>query len=278
MVRLLHGLQLGLLLVLCSGCGLTGYGRTADDLDLKPIYHRVAAGDTLYQISKQYRVTPKRLAYLNGIKDPKSVPVGRRLLVGYRGNADALERSAKNYHGGPAEPRVQNASLSSKSQVPELNEGVTRRGGRLGWPLRQGRIVSGFGSRGGGFHDGLDLATPQGTPVYAAQDGQVVYSDDGLSGYGNLVIIKGRDAFSTVYAHNRRNLVDVGDRVRRGQKIAEVGSTGRSSGPHLHFEVRMRDIHGRYVAMDPLPLLNYAPDARYRYRRNERLTPILNAH
>ena len=69
------------------------------------------------------------------------------------------------------------------------------------------------------------------------------------------MIIRERSGLTTVYAHNSKNLVRKGQRVRKGQKIAEVGSTGRSTGPHLHFEVRLRDKNGRFVAVDPKPFL-----------------------
>ncbi|MDQ6951226.1 MAG: M23 family metallopeptidase [Mariprofundales bacterium] len=88
------------------------------------------------------------------------------------------------------------------------------------------------------MHDGIDIGVKIGTPVTAAAAGTVVYSDHRLTGYGNLIIIRhSRDLF-TAYAHNQRNLVRRGDRVRSGQIIAKVGSTGHSTGPHLHFEVR----------------------------------------
>lgn len=259
--------------VLCvSGCGLSGYGRDPDDLALAPIYHRIEAGDNLYRLSKRYGVPQRKIALLNNIRDPKVLQVGRKILVGYRGDARSLQSAGKREHGAA----VHRASLNTRQVSQAIDGRISMRGGKIGWPLRTGRIVSGFGSRGSSFHDGIDMAAPRGTPVYAAHDGVVVYSDDGLSGYGNLIIIRGRDGLTTVYAHNRRLIADVGDQVRRGEKIAEVGSTGRSSGPHLHFEVRMKDVNNRYLAIDPLPLLNYTPSPNPRYRRNERLTAILD--
>lgn len=100
------------------------------------------------------------------------------------------------------------------------------------------------------MHDGIDIKAKEGTPIYVAEAGTVVYADDRLSGYGKLVIVRhGRNLF-TAYAHNQRNLVRKGAKVRRGEEIAKVGHTGRASGPHLHFEVR----HGS-TAVDPLAYL-----------------------
>ena len=88
------------------------------------------------------------------------------------------------------------------------------------------------------MHDGINIDAPEGTPVHAAADGDVVYASHRLTGYGKLIIIRhARDMF-TAYAHNQRNLVHKGDRVKAGDIIARVGRSGRSSGPHLHFEVR----------------------------------------
>jgi murein DD-endopeptidase MepM/ murein hydrolase activator NlpD len=78
-----------------------------------------------------------------------------------------------------------------------------------------------------------------GSPIFAAESGVVIYSGNGVSGYGNLVILKHSKELSTVYAHNKKNLVKKGDLVKRGEKIALLGNTGKSTGAHLHFEVRV---------------------------------------
>jgi len=106
------------------------------------------------------------------------------------------------------------------------------------WPAA-GKVSAEFGERRGllgGKHEGIDIAAPQGTPVYATADGEVIFAgwtDD----MGNLVIIKHGDRFSTRYGHNQKLLVKKGQYVRKGEQIALVGNSGRSTAPHLHYEV-----------------------------------------
>ncbi|MBP7583134.1 MAG: M23 family metallopeptidase [Spirochaetes bacterium] len=118
------------------------------------------------------------------------------------------------------------------------------------WPLSDvSTITSVFGLRWGEIHPGLDMPVPRGTIVRAAKDGRVVISGYG-GGYGKEVVIEHRNNYITRYAHNSVNFVKVGDCVRKGQAIALVGSSGRSTGPHLHFEIRLNDI-----PLDPLDFL-----------------------
>lgn len=114
--------------------------------------------------------------------------------------------------------------------------------GRFLWPVPHFyRVSSRFGPRGGKHHDGIDIPAPRGTPIIAVDTGVVIYSDNGISGYGNMIVVAHGDDIFTVYAHNRKNKVDKGERVEKGQVIAEIGNTGRSTGPHLHFEIRVKN-------------------------------------
>lgn len=121
------------------------------------------------------------------------------------------------------------------------------------WPLR-GKLSSRFGPRGRRYHFGIDIPAPKGTPIKAAADGLVLVSANnmkGYSGYGRIVIIEHGNGIRTLYAHNSKNIAKSGACIRAGEIIAEVGSTGRSTGNHLHFEVRQ---NGK--AVNPL---NYLP-------------------
>lgn len=111
-----------------------------------------------------------------------------------------------------------------------------------GWPVRVGYITSNYGFRIHPikhrriFHQGVDFAAPTGTPIVAVADGLITFSGK-RSGYGRIVEIRHVDGLVTRYAHNQANLVKEGQRVRHGQKIATVGSSGSATGPHCHFEV-----------------------------------------
>jgi murein DD-endopeptidase MepM/ murein hydrolase activator NlpD len=113
--------------------------------------------------------------------------------------------------------------------------------GQLRWPLDAGIVSSEFGPRKGEVHKGLDIAADKGEPVYAAADGDVIYAGDGMRGYGNVVIIQHDRHVTTLYAHNSGLKVTQGQHVAKGTLIASLGSTGRSTGPHVHFEVRRDD-------------------------------------
>jgi len=120
------------------------------------------------------------------------------------------------------------------------------------WPLGDvSTLTSVFGLRWGEIHPGLDMPVPRGTLIRAAKDGRVIASGY-AGGYGREVVIEHRNNYMTRYAHNSVNFVKVGDFVRRGQAIGLVGSSGRSTGPHLHFEIRLNDI--------PLDPLDFLPD------------------
>jgi len=139
-----------------------------------------------------------------------------------------------------------------------------------GWPVRSGYITSNFGLRKhpiyrkAKFHTGVDFAGKRGTPVLATADGVVVFSG-WQSGYGRMVELRHMDGLRTRYAHNQKNLVKEGDMVKKGQTIAKLGSTGRSTGPHVHFEVRKNG-----VAVNPLKYIGRKPVDSLRYVGNER--------
>ena len=108
--------------------------------------------------------------------------------------------------------------------------------GEFSPPLR-GKLTSAFGQRWGKFHGGVDIAAETGTPIYAADNGKVIFAQN-CGSYGLLIKIDHANGYVTYYAHCSGFAADVGDYVTKGEKIAMVGNTGNSTGPHCHFEVR----------------------------------------
>lgn len=110
------------------------------------------------------------------------------------------------------------------------------------YPLPEAKVISPYGARGGRTHSGVDLKTKPNDPIYAAFDGVVTMSQV-YSGYGNCIVVRHANGLETLYSHNSKNLVKVGDEVKAGQKIALTGRTGRATTEHLHFEVRVNGRH-----------------------------------
>jgi murein DD-endopeptidase MepM/ murein hydrolase activator NlpD len=129
-------------------------------------------------------------------------------------------------------------------------EPAARLVGEWNWPLKHVSVTSPYGDRGNSFHEGIDLQAPVGTPAYSAAPGQVIYSGSRVRGYGRVIVVKHLNGYMTVYAHLSRPLVRLGQTVRKGQKIALTGASGRVSGPHLHFEIRKG-----IEAFDPIRLI-----------------------
>lgn len=204
--------------------------------------HVVRPGENLYRISRHYGVSVDSIVRANRIRDVTSVSVGKRLFI----PRTRVSRAAK-----PLSP----PAGASKASRYAKDDGAARiRAKResnlsFAWPVR-GRLSSRYGRRQGRPHEGVDIAARQGTPIRAAEAGRVIHSGWGLGAYGRVVIVKHAGKYSTVYAHNRKNSVSVGDFVERGEVIAQVGRTGNARGPHVHFEIRRnRD------PQDPIPYL-----------------------
>lgn len=199
------------------------------ELDLVGSTHVVQRGETVYRIAKTYGLEPSELMQVNGLSDPRALQPGMELFI--PGAPRALEVPA--LPPGVVEPLPSNpvARTTAIASFPP--------GGKMHWPLQKGLGVlrQGFGVKQGRRHDGIDIAAPEGTPVLAAAAGEVVYTGR-QSGYGVIVILRHAPSLLTVYAHNSAVLVKEGDRVTVGTPIARVGQSGRTTGPHLHFEVR----------------------------------------
>ncbi len=179
-------------------------------------WYRIRRGDSLYRIARRCGTTIKKLARINRLRSKARLKYKAYLFIPV----------SENYLKKRADLII-----------------IPLKKGDLIWPL-YGRITSGFGLRKWGwrkkFHKGIDIAAPVGTKVVTSSEGEVLFA--GRRGrYGYLVIINHKNFFQTRYAHLKKVLVRLGDKVEQGQIIGLVGKTGRSTGYHLHFEIRIRN-------------------------------------
>ena len=197
--------------------------------------HRIVRGDTLGGIARRYNVDMYDLARLNGLRPPYVIHAGRTLTL--PGGAPPPTQTAKAPVGSA--PSKSKSITSRPAPKPvTVPPPPPPSGSGFAWPLR-GRLVSNYGPKTEGLHnDGINIAAAPGTPVKAAQNGVVAYAGNELRGFGNLLLIKHSGGWITAYAHNSTLLVKRGQKVKRGQAIARVGSTGSVSSPQLHFELR----------------------------------------
>jgi lipoprotein NlpD len=250
-------------------------------------YYTVQPGDTLRRIALQYGTTWQTLAQWNNLSDPNVIEVGQVLRVAPpQGAAPANEASAPLPPGAGAaqsfavtplapiapvkpapgavttpstkpaatavlpQPAASAAPAPSGPAVLASNLATATHDGIVwSWPA-SGKIIQGFN---GTTSKGIDIAGNLGDPVYAAAGGRVVYAGSELRGFGKLIIIKHNDDYISVYAHNNVMLVKEGEAVKRGQKIAEMGSTDAPR-VELHFEIRLRG-----KSIDPVGLLPKQP-------------------
>ena len=140
-----------------------------------------------------------------------------------------------------------------KFNTIELNLDQTK----IKYPVKNSRRSSPYGMRGRGWHSGLDLSAAYGEPIVAAMDG-VVRLSRSFAGYGNVIVVKHNKGLETVYAHNSKNIATVGTKVKAGDVIALCGRTGRASGNHLHFEIRVNG-----VSFDPEMLINILTQTKH---------------
>jgi lipoprotein NlpD len=218
-----------------------------EELALAGVVHVVRRGETVWRIARAYGIDPGDLMETNGIADPRAVEVGAELFVPGATHVvdvppapgvEAPSNEATAARGGNSTPTPTSTPSRTPSPSPASAPVLpTSRGGPpLAWPLK-GVLYGRFGVRAGKRHDGIDIAAPEGTPVLAAAAGTVIYAGE-QPGYGAIVILRHEGGLVTLYAHNARLLVEEGARVKRGEPVARVGQTGRTTGPHLHFEVR----------------------------------------
>lgn len=194
------------------------------------ILYSVRKGEALWDIADEYNIDIDDIVGANGLDDAHMVSIGQKLIL-----------------PGATKLKTQTASVKARqaSVTPAVKSSLIT---SSTWPTR-GILTSKFGTRWGRKHEGIDIAAPIGSEVIAFMGGTISFS--GWRGsYGNLVIIDHGNGLETYYGHNSKLLLKAGQKVSKGDLIAKVGSTGRSTGPHSHFEVRKNGI-----PVDPMPYL-----------------------
>ena len=190
--------------------------------------HTVRRGETVYGISRSYGVDMSELTRLNTIRAPYTLEVGQVLRL----PPQARVAMASGTGRGTTAPRRPSTPRNPVPAPPP------KASGGFIWPVN-GRVISTFGPKQQGRHnDGINIRVPRGADVRAAQSGVVIYADNGLKGFGNLILIRHADGWVSAYGHNESLAVKRGQKVTRGQVIAQAGSTGSVTEPQVHFELR----------------------------------------
>jgi murein DD-endopeptidase MepM/ murein hydrolase activator NlpD len=188
-------------------------------LPVSGVYHKVLTGDTLDSIAKQYKVEPAAITgcEYNHLGDPAQIKVGDYLVV-----------------PGGVKPYVPRVVHAYSGPIPQ---GASKGSGIFAWP------TSGFISQQyWELHRAIDIANASGTRIVAADSGYVAIVGSSDTGYGKYVVIDHGNGFQTLYAHFSIFYVKTGQSVKKGEVIGLMGSTGRSTGPHLHFEIRLNGV------------------------------------
>ncbi len=200
-------------------------------LPLDGIYHQVGGDDTIDAIASTYKVKPEAIInYPLNELDPVDLIIqpGQWLVV-----------------PGGRKPFVPMTVVSLVNYSTKVPSGALVGTGIMGWPM-SGRISQGYF----GYHQAIDIESPVGTAIAAVDAGFVAASGFDGSGYGNVVVVDHGNGLQSMYAHLKVSYVNVGDSVSKGQAVGEVGMTGRTTGPHLHFEIRQGSIR-----LNPLSFL-----------------------
>tara|TARA_R110000868_G_scaffold189695_1_gene432833 strand:+ start:18485 stop:19732 length:1248 start_codon:yes stop_codon:yes gene_type:complete len=265
------------------------YDEVSSDLVTKPVrqvnlmrQHTLQPGENIFRVAMKYNVSQFDILAANQIRNPADLKAGMVLNIPQAGDVVTGRDDYRYLADQGVEVPVQqavptkpvaiqkmqvndtssNATTAPTGQVQAVAEtnyyaDLTRKYGNKSvstkgmiWPA-DGKVLKTFGNKGGGVsHSGINIALSKDAPIYAADTGTVIYADNGLELYGNLVLIQHKSGYVTAYAHNSKNIVKRHDKVQKGQLIAFAGNTGNVKETQLHFEVRKNA-----QAMDPMKVL-----------------------
>jgi len=213
------------------------YPYASDTSHSRRNYYVVQPNDNLYSIAFALEVSPGQLRRANPWVNPVYIEPGTRLLI-------PQNQTEHNYS---------NNNNYDKSEIQQSGQADYQlQGANFIWPINRIDVSSNYGWRKGRLHTGIDLRAPRGTPIYASAAGRVIFSGYNR-GYGHIIVIDHGRGIETAYAHNSRNMVRKGQRVKQGEVVATVGRSGNATGYHVHFEFRR---HGQ--AVNPIQFVQAA--------------------
>ena len=253
-------IKISFTLLAVSGCSNHSYVAPIEDAARPPstrlLSHTVAKGDTLYAIAWRYDTTVQTLADINKLADKSKIYIGQTLYLKAaavprsRRVDEPTSRQPKGGHRTPTavtKPTTSKATQSPVAKPQERSKKTTlirnpqkvpvKKDSDLRWSWPHSGAIARGSSSSSALNKGVDIVGKLGDSVLAASSGIVVYSGEGLRGYGKLLIIKHNQNFLSAYAHNDKLLVKEGDKVERKQPIALMGSSGTNK-VKLHFEIR----------------------------------------
>lgn len=230
-------------------------GDVIEILPVSGLQYSVKKDDTVASIAKDYKISEDKIVEINNLIPGNQVAVGTKLILPgaqLKADKETAKKSTSSATGkkgaGSTTARATSGRIMTAAEL-----------GSYVWPVAGGIVTQGYGSTSfantsgyykGNFHGGVDIGAPTGTKIFAAKSGVVTEAKIGYNGgYGNYITLKHDDGTMSRYGHASKLLVKVGDRVAQGDNIALVGSTGRSTGPHLHFEIR--DKNGAQMDHNP---------------------------
>ena len=220
------------------------YIRPGDKLIILPmtgVLYTISSGDNLIALARYYGVDQEKIMQANHITNPNQISIGEEIIIPgakKQGSTRTIASTKRRIYKQPSGSTVARPRESAKPIY----------GTKMNWPTVGHRITQYYSWR----HNGLDIANKIGTPIYAADAGIIEIAGWNRYGYGNQILINHGGGKKTRYAHLSKFAVKVGDRVKKGQYIAAMGSTGHSTGPHIHFEVIFNGV--RY---NPLNYIEY---------------------
>jgi murein DD-endopeptidase MepM/ murein hydrolase activator NlpD len=227
--------------------------RVADDalvIKLRWTAVRKRTGRLLARISAETRMVTLRASQALATRDRLSSTRDRlrRARNKQQQTLAGVQESKEKWLSDIAALQAGSANIAARIRSAGSRSDATPSAAGLIWPV-QGTLTSPYGMRWGRMHEGIDIGAPMGTPIYAAAGGTVIYAG-WEGGYGNLIVIDHGNGLATAYGHQSQLAASSGQTVGRGQLIGYIGSTGHSTGPHLHFEVRVNG-----TPVDPLSYL-----------------------